>query len=192
MTRFDLPIIYALGADGKAYPLQVETDGTLKVSNPDISSKFPDVVTMGDGMPLSPASFSLSPAYGYNGANWDRIRTVGTTSPSLGRIYTTEATSTITLLNAVTGTITGSAFNFVSAYFNSTFQLIINSGTVATINCEIQGSLNGSVWFNLASITSATNGNATFNNGEGFTNIRATILTLTGTSPNVSILGCFG
>lgn len=98
---------------------------------------------------------------------------------------TAIGTGTITLLNAVTSATVGGAASLEWAHGTFTMQTV-TSGTVTTISCKLQGSLDGTTWYDLATSTS-TAGDAQFAVDKPSKFIRANLGTFTGISPVVTV-----
>lgn len=190
------------GVEGTIKPastLPVSTDTATVVTLRDLATvslfsnivdtELPPAVILTDGMFLAASPSTISPCYLWNSGAWDRAKSVSSSGQGLGRALISPSTTVVTLLNSVASATVGSSQNLVSVYEKVTAQLIINSGTVTAINCDIEGSLNANNrWFLLATLSDTTDGAAVFSAGKCFSQIRANLKTLTGTSPNISIL----
>jgi hypothetical protein len=153
-----------------------------------VDTELPPAIAVNDnlGTPSSPLVGSANILY--NGATWDRQRSGASTGTGLGRALSATGTSAIALMTNVSTTGAGSVANLSTAYLNLTAQLVITSGSLTVISCDIEGSLNGSNWYNIINLASIINGSAVKSNLIPFIYLRANLVTLTGTSPVISIL----
>lgn len=92
-----------------------------------------------------------------------------------------------TLIANATGTGTGETINFLNCYSKFIIQLKINSGTLSAISCDIQASINGDVWQTIATFADTSNGGILFIINRPLIKMRASLSTLTGASPNISL-----
>lgn len=102
----------------------------------------------------------------------------------------TPALNLLTNVTPASLPATGLGFNLLGAYSNFLIQMIIVSGTVATISWYLDGSNNGVNWYGLAVSTDISNGSILFSSGKPFVYLRSAINVLTGVTPVVSIIGC--
>lgn len=107
-----------------------------------------------------------------------------------GRGKVAIGTEPIVLGNGMTGVSAGVAIALGSTYSRVTMQLLYSTGTVAAINCELQGSLNGLIWFTLATLTDVTNGARVSSSSDCFTHLRYKINSVSGTSVSLQLLAC--
>lgn len=183
MTRFDLPIVYAIAPDGSAIPLRVSQDGTLSVD-----TELPAAIAINDAISPANSPVVLGAGLVFNGTTWDRQRSAGSsTTPGFGRALSATGMGALFLFLNVSTTQVGPVVSLGTAYLNFVAQLTIVSGTLATINCSFEGSLNGSGWYPLATLTATANGSAISSNTIAFTFLRANLTVLTGVSPVISI-----
>jgi len=153
-----------------------------------VDTELPAAVAINDNL-----STPVSPIVGnanilYNGTVWDRQRSAAGSGNGLGRSLSANGTAAIALLTNVSATGAGAGVNLSTTYLNLTAQLVITSGSLTTISCDIEGSLNGSNWYNIVNLASTINGNAVKSNLIPFIYLRANLITLTGTSPIISII----
>jgi hypothetical protein len=153
-----------------------------------VDTELPPAIAVNDnlGTPSSPLVGSANILY--NGATWDRQRSAASTGNGLGRALSASGTSAIALLTNVSTTGAGSATNLSTTYLNVIMQLVIVSGSVTVISCDLEGSLNSTNWYTIVNLASAVNGTAVRSNIIPFIYLRANLVTLTGTSPVISIL----
>lgn len=188
VTSFTSGSITAIGqaTNNVAPSLPIQTvnfNGTQSVD-----TELPPALAVNDNIAIS-----SSPTVGganilYNGSGWDRQRSAASTGTGLGRTLSASGTGAIALLTNVSTTGAGSATNLSTTYLNAIIQLIIVSGSLTVISCDLEGSLNGSGWYNIVNLALAVNGTAVRSNIVPFIYLRANLVTLTGTSPVISIL----
>lgn len=87
-------------------------------------------------------------------------------------------TDTTRLLNAVTGTGAGLAYNLYDVYRSFTFYKQVSGGFAALV-VNYEGSLDGTNWFQIGTDNSTTAG-ATFVTDKPCTFVRANVATFTG------------
>jgi hypothetical protein len=96
------------------------------------------------------------------------------------------------LISGATAQITGSGTNLGQKYSSHTLQLAIQSGSLISFSATLEGSLDGSRWAAIGTLSATTDG-ACFTTGVNrvpFTHVRARITTLTGTAPVITLNYC--
>jgi hypothetical protein len=154
-----------------------------------VDTEFATAIAVADNLTLPFSPVAIAATYGYNGSNWDKMKTAGIAGVGVGRRIVAPGTPVLNLLTLASGIGAGSTINLYSTYSNITSQLIIVSGTLSAISYNVEGSMNGSIWYLLGNSTDITNGAALFIINKGFLQVRANLLTLAGTgTPTVSIV----
>ena len=101
------------------------------------------------------------------------------------------ATGTELVILGSTAIITNGATVFLgSAYAIVTMQLVIVSGTLTAINCDLQGSLNGTNWFTLVTLTEAANSAKLTSLNVPVLYLRYRLNSFAGTTPSLQFLAC--
>lgn len=91
-----------------------------------------------------------------------------------------------TLLDAVTAAVDGTALKLSHAFLNHTWEIVV-TGAPSAVNVKLQGSLNGTTWYDLADSTTLTSEMKHLAN-KTVLYIRAKLVTLTGgSSPTVTV-----
>lgn len=99
-----------------------------------------------------------------------------------------QTTGPIPLLSAVSATGAGTGAKVKDGpAVKVGAQLTVVSGTLSTIACDIQGSNDGTKWFTIGTISTATDGTMVFIVDKPVLWLRANLTTLTGTSPVVTV-----
>lgn len=152
-----------------------------------VDTELPTAAALADAAatPTAPAVGSHGKVY--NGATWDHARSAGSGGTGQGRALVAPGTSVSTIASAVTATGAQTALNLSAAYANHTMQLAVAGGTVSTLTAVLEGSLDGTVWFTLATLTATTAGSAVSVANIPVLQVRANITVITGAGATVTL-----
>jgi hypothetical protein len=156
-----------------------------------VNTELPTAITIADNLsPSSQMPFLASLGVLFNGSNLVRWRaTSQALGEGLGRAKVTGATEVINFILSTTTSGITPVINLGSVYSICSAQLKIVSGTITTISWRIEGSFDGTVFFDLETSSSNINGSAIHSSGKLFQYVRTNILSLTGVTPIFSIIG---
>lgn len=165
--------------------------GGIAVLN-SLTTALSSPITYNDIASISNGTYLAAIGYSYNRVNstYARTKTFSTTdvtSEGNGRLKTSNSTEAFSL-GTFTAVGVGTAFNLGSVYKYCSVQLKINSGTLATIDYSLEGSLDGLTWGILASSTITTNGKILDSLSSCIQYLRVNVATLTG-GANITFLG---
>lgn len=152
-------------------------------------TELPAPVSATDGIttPTTPNIAALG--YGLNGTTWDRWRTAQSAAGAvgLGRLVMAPGTTVQSLATSISAAGPQAAVALSTAYANHTMQLTVVSGTLSTLNAVLEGSLDGSVWFTLGTLTATANGSFISVANIPAVQVRANVTSITGASQVITL-----